>query len=88
VKTILVVDDDPGIRDVLALLLEDAGYAVHAVPNALAALAAIARDAPDLVTTDLSMPGVNGVGLIRRLRCERPNLPISDHADERIQGSR
>jgi two-component system response regulator MprA len=76
VQSILVVDNDPGIRDALALLLEDAGYAVLAAPDGLAALEAVARDSPDLVITDLHMPGLDGGGLIARLRSERPDLPI------------
>jgi CheY-like chemotaxis protein len=76
VQTILVVDDDPGIRDALTLLLEDEGYLVHTAPDGLAAVAVVARDSPDLVITDLYMPGLDGVGLIARLRSERPDLPI------------
>jgi len=76
VQSILVVDDDPGIRDALALLLEDEGYAVFAAPDGLAALEAVARDSPDLVITDLYMPGLDGSGLIARLRSERPDLPV------------
>ena len=75
-QSILVVDDDPAIRDALALLLEDEGYAVLAAPDGLAALEAVARDSPDLVITDLYMPGLDGSGLIARLRSERPDLPI------------
>ena len=75
-QSILVVDDDHAIRDALALLLEDEGYAVLAAPDGLAALAVVARDSPDLVITDLYMPGLDGVGLMARLRSERPDLPI------------
>jgi CheY-like chemotaxis protein len=76
VHTILVVDDDSAIRDALALLLEDAGYVARTAPDGLAALDAIAEDAPDLVVTDLYMPGLGGTGLIERLRSERPDLPV------------
>jgi DNA-binding response OmpR family regulator len=76
VHTILVVDDDPGIRDALALLLEDEGYVVLTAPDGLAALEAVARDSPDLVITDLYMPGLDGVGLIERLQSKWPDLPI------------
>jgi two-component system response regulator MprA len=76
VLSILVVDDDPGIRDALALLLEDEGYVVLTAPDGLAALEAVARDSPDLVITDLHMPGLDGVGLIERLQSEWPDLPI------------
>jgi CheY-like chemotaxis protein len=76
VQTILVVDDDSAICDTLALLLEDAGYMARSVPDGLAALDAITEDAPDLVITDLYMPGLDGPGLIARLQSERPDLPL------------
>jgi CheY-like chemotaxis protein len=75
-QSILVVDDDPAICDALAFLLEDAGYGVRTAPHGLAALDAIAEDAPHLVITDLFMPGLDGTGLIERLQRERPGLPI------------
>ena len=75
-QTILVVDDDSAICDALALLLEEAGYVGRTAPDGLAALDAIAEDAPDLVITDLYMPGLDGPGLIERLRSERPDLPL------------
>jgi two-component system, OmpR family, response regulator MprA len=76
VQSILVVDDDPAIRDALALLLKEEGCVVHAAPDGLAALEVVARDSPDLVITDLYMPKLDGVGLIARLRSERPDLPL------------
>jgi CheY-like chemotaxis protein len=76
VHTILVVDDDSAICDALALLLEDAGHVVRTACDGLAALDAIAEDVPDLVITDLYMPGLDGAELIARLQSERPNLPI------------
>ncbi len=65
---ILVVDDEGEIRDMLRELLEDAGYEVVVAGAADAALDAIARRVPDLVITDLAMPGENGADLTRRLR--------------------
>jgi two-component system response regulator MprA len=76
VHTILVVDDDPAIREALALLLEDEGYAVQTASDGLVALDAIAEDAPDLVITDLYMPKLDGTGLIARLRSEWADLTI------------
>jgi two-component system, NtrC family, response regulator AtoC len=76
VQTILVVDDDPAIRDALALLLEDAGYVVLAAPDGLTALEVIAPEPLDLVITDLHMPGLDGTELIARLQRGYPNLPI------------
>jgi CheY-like chemotaxis protein len=76
VQRILVVDDDPAIRDALAFLLEDAGYGVRTAPDGQAALAVVAQGACDLVITDLAMPRLDGTALIARLRHERPGLPL------------
>ena len=75
-QSVLVVDDDPAIRDSLALPLEEHGYVVHTAPDGLAALEGVARDSPDLVITDLYMQKLDGVGLIAQLRSERPDFPI------------
>ena len=65
--TILVVEDDPGIRDLLAELLPLEGHAVRLAADGLAALAAVAREPPDLVLSDLMMPNLGGIGLRERL---------------------
>jgi len=70
VTTILVVDDDPGIRFMLRVILEQEGYAVLEAGNGEAALAAIGSQVPDMVMTDLMMPVMSGAELIVRLRSE------------------
>src|SRR4051794_32435918 len=55
-QTILVVDDDPQLRMILTVFLEDAGYTVRIAPDGQAALDAIAADPPDLVLSDVRMP--------------------------------
>ncbi|MFN8591976.1 MAG: response regulator [Thermomicrobiales bacterium] len=74
--TILVVDDDHAVREALMLLLEDAGYAVCTAVNGMAALPLITPECPDLVVTDLHMPGLDGLGLIAQVQSARPDLPI------------
>ena len=74
--TILVVDDEPAIRDLVSVLLEDEGYTVRTASDGLAAVEAVARESPDLVITDLYMPRLDGLGLIARLRLTWPRLPI------------
>ena len=64
----VVVDDDEPIRDLVAKVLQDAGFAVQMAADGEAALAAIAAFKPDLVTLDLIMPGLDGWGVIERLR--------------------
>ncbi|MBS0296004.1 MAG: response regulator [Proteobacteria bacterium] len=64
---ILVVDDDPGIRDVLSDFLSKHGYAVQTVGDGNAMEAALATSAPDLVVLDLMLPGEDGLSICKRL---------------------
>ena len=74
--TILVVDDDPAIRDVLAHALADAGYEVEQASDGLMALKQIARQAPDLIVSDVRMPHLDGIGLATVLAPHTPPIPI------------
>ncbi|NUR30874.1 MAG: response regulator transcription factor [Catenulispora sp.] len=73
---ILVVDDEPGIRAVLASSLEFEGYAVRTANDGRAALAEVERGRPDLVVLDVLMPGMDGLTACRRLRAADPHLPV------------
>ena len=76
---ILVVDDDPHIRELLAFALSKAGMTVAEANDGEAALAAIGRETPDLMVLDINMPRLNGLDLCRRLRAgggAAANLPI------------
>ena len=76
-STIMVVDDDAGTRLVLRMILEREGHRVVDAPHGAAALDLISRDAlPDVVTTDLMMPILNGEELILRLRTEPSTASI------------
>lgn len=66
--TILVVDDEPAIRALLVEVLSEEGYAVVTAHNGRSALDLATRDRPDLVLTDVMMPELDGLGLIRRFR--------------------
>jgi CheY-like chemotaxis protein len=68
VSTILVVDDEPGIRDVIVLLLRDEGYQVLEAENGPRALKLLSRERPDLVVLDIMMPLMDGREVLRRLR--------------------
>jgi len=69
--TILIVDDDPSTRFVLRLILEREGYKILEAGNGAAALDMLRPDPlPDIVMTDLMMPVMTGVELVRRLRSE------------------
>ena len=80
---ILVVDDEPMVRALIARALSDEGYEVVAVADGRAALDA-ARGAEvgfDLIVTNNYMPGLNGAELINRIRQDFPSLPIL-HIDD------
>jgi DNA-binding NtrC family response regulator len=74
---VLLADDQADVREVLALELEDHGFAVVEAENAAAALALFERGLrPDAIVTDLSMPGeLDGLGLIEAARARWPRLP-------------
>jgi DNA-binding response OmpR family regulator len=72
---VLVVEDEPSIREVVSLYLRRAGYQVTVVGNGQAALDALASQLPDLVVLDLMLPRVDGLEITRWLR-ERGDTPI------------
>ena len=88
---ILVVDDDAPIRRMLSRTLSAEGYAVEASPDGGDALAAVERSVPDLVVLDVTMPGVDGLAVSRRLREKGLGLPIllltaRDGVPDRVAG--
>ena len=70
---ILIVEDDPELREVLVILFRNDGYSVRYACDGLEALQMVAEQHPDLIITDISMPGMDGIQLIRKLR-EDPML--------------
>lgn len=76
-KRILIVDDDPNIRRLVTLALtDDSPYQVSDVSSAEAALLHIARQPVDLLFTDIRMPGMNGLDLVKRVRELDPNTAV------------
>ena len=75
-KTILVVDDDSHIREVLDVRLSSAGYEVIQASDGREALERLSRTPVDLVISDIRMPGVDGLELQARLEKTAPKLPI------------
>lgn len=67
---VLVVDDDPDIRALVAMALEDAGFSVRQSADGRSALATIETQAPDVVVLDVNMPGMDGYEVVRRMRQE------------------
>ena len=75
-EQVLVVDDDHSLRRMLERTLIAEGFAVQAVADGGAALAAIERAAPDLVVLDVAMPGMDGIAVCRRLREKGFGQPV------------
>jgi CheY-like chemotaxis protein len=75
-RQVLLVDDEATVRETLAAALEDAGYAVRVAGDGTEALRILESDAPvDVLVTDLAMPGMDGLAVIRSARQQRPDLP-------------
>jgi len=73
---VLIVDDEPNIRRMLAALLEAEGYGTVQAADGAAALDAIEADVPDAVLLDLAMPGRDGADVLREVRARWPALPV------------
>ena len=74
--TILVVEDDPGAAESLRYVLEDEGHTVIAAGTGEEGLSLAGRERCDLVLTDLKLPGLSGLDLVKRLHTARARLPI------------
>jgi len=75
-KTILVVDDDANMVDLLNVTLQEAGYAVVAAADGLTALKKARSVMPDLILLDLVLPEMDGFSVCETLRRERPTAQI------------
>ena len=73
---VLVVDDEPGARGALEKLLSQDGYAVQVAADGATALTLFAETPFDVVVTDLNMPNMDGVELLKKLRAQDPDLPV------------
>ena len=74
-QDILIVDDEPDIRELIAGVLEDEGYAVRTYHDGEAALPALTETPPDIAILDVKMPKMDGMELLRRLR-QTSELPV------------
>jgi two-component system, sensor histidine kinase and response regulator len=85
--TILVLDDDPGARTLLEIMLSRTGFTVKLVNDADEALEFLNESLPDLVISDISLPGMDGIEFVKLLReqertVELPVIILSAHHDE------
>src|SRR4051794_29387923 len=75
VTTILVVDDEPIVREVVAQYLAQDGFHVETASDGAEALSRFAAARPDLVLLDLMLPGIDGLEVCRRIRTQS-NVPV------------
>jgi DNA-binding NtrC family response regulator len=73
---VLVIDDEPGIRDMLAYELSMEGFDVETADSGMAAVEAVKRRKFDLAVTDLKMPGMDGVATVEALRSLDPDIEV------------
>jgi DNA-binding NarL/FixJ family response regulator len=92
-KKILLVDDDKTLQTVLTRYLEKRGYSVTVVTSGIQGLKVFSQDPPDLVVSDVMMPGMDGFEFCRRLRATRPGqlvpflfLTAKKDLEDRVQG--
>src|SRR2546428_8290179 len=74
--SILVVDDEMGILDVLRILLKGEGFDVTTAQGGKARLEALKGSPPDIVLTDIKMPGVSGTEILAAVRDQDPETPV------------
>jgi two-component system, NtrC family, response regulator GlrR len=73
---LLLVDDDPDLLKLLSMRLQAAGYGVTAVESGEDALAHMAMHRPQLVVSDVQLPGIDGLKLFDEIRERHPALPV------------
>jgi two-component system OmpR family response regulator len=88
---LVVVDDEPNIRELLSASLRFAGFDVATAGTGEEALAAVERHRPDLLVLDVMMPGMDGFDVVRRLRSAGRPLPVlfltaKDSTDDKVTG--
>jgi len=83
-QRILLIDDEEGIRKVLGITLEDIGYVVLSAENGEEALRLFRKTAPPIVLTDIKMPGIDGIQVLKTIKEESPDtevIMITGHGD-------
>jgi CheY-like chemotaxis protein len=75
-RQILVVDDEPSIRETLGMLLMSVGYDVAVADSGVSAVSQLNGSVPDLIVTDLNMPQMSGLELISHVRSRYPSVSI------------
>jgi DNA-binding response OmpR family regulator len=73
---LLIVDDDTNIQRLYKEELEEEGYEVIVAATGRDALELFDKENPDIVTLDILMPDIDGISLLRKMKEQRPNIPI------------
>ncbi|MCK5836124.1 MAG: response regulator [Desulfobacula sp.] len=73
---VLLIDDDEDIRDIMAITLKDAGYSVICAPDGYAGLMLATREEPQIVITDIKMPGLNGLEVLEKIKKIKPETEV------------
>jgi DNA-binding NtrC family response regulator len=84
---VIVIDDDASLRFTLEAVLSDAGFVIEACESGPSGLAAFDTRGADVVLTDLAMPGMDGMGVLERMRASDPSVPVlmlTAHGSERV----
>jgi CheY-like chemotaxis protein len=74
--SLLIVDDEPSIRESLSFVLTEVGYSVRATEDGFSALIEIQKEIPDIILSDLNMPGMSGFELLSVVRRRFPAIPM------------
>jgi YesN/AraC family two-component response regulator len=83
-EKVLIADDEEDIRDLLGLLLEDLGFEVIKAGDGNSAVSLFQEARPSIVLTDIKMPGMDGIEVLKKVKTERPEVEvimISGHGD-------
>jgi CheY-like chemotaxis protein len=75
-ERLLIVDDEPSIRESLSFVLSEIGYPVRAAEDGFSALIEIRKEIPDLILSDLNMPGMSGFEFLSVVRRRFPAIPV------------
>ncbi|MGA9060843.1 MAG: response regulator [Terracidiphilus sp.] len=80
-ERLLIVDDDSSIRESLSLVLAEIGYSVRAAEDGFCALLEIRKEIPDIILSDLNMPGRSGFEFLSVVRRRFPAIPVIAMSD-------
>ncbi|MEJ2419843.1 MAG: response regulator, partial [Exilibacterium sp.] len=75
-RKLLIIDDDTIVRQNIVAYLEDSGFDVYQASDGRCGLALFRRDPPDLVLSDLRMPGVDGLQVLKEVHEQSPEIPV------------